>query len=102
MTNNEMKYEAVLLGLDLAKAIGAMLVVIHCDSQVVSRHINGDYEAKREWMREYLSIIKGKVSKGLSAKFVLIPKEENEQVDHLAKAASAECMVVTNQVLSFV
>ena len=80
----------------------AMLVVIHCDSQVVIRHINSDYEAKGEWMREYMSMIKGKVSEGLSVKFVQIPKEENEQVDRLAKAASAECMVVTNQVLSFV
>ena len=101
-TNNEAKYEAVLSGLDLAKTAMAMLVVIHCDSQVVIRHINSDYEAKGEWMREYMSMIKGKVSEGLSVKFVQIPKEENEQVDRLAKAASAECMVVTNQVLSFV
>ena len=57
MTNNETKYEAFLSSLDLAKVIGAMLVVIHCDSQVVSRHINSDYEAKGEWMREYLSMM---------------------------------------------
>ena len=47
-------------------------------------------------------MIKGKVSEGLSAKFVQIPREENKQVDRLAKAASAECMVVTDQVLSFI
>ena len=39
-TNNEVEYEAVLLGLDLAKAAGIMSVVIHYDSQVVVRHIN--------------------------------------------------------------
>ena len=32
MTNNEAEYEAVLLGLDLAKAAGVESVVIHCDS----------------------------------------------------------------------
>ena len=79
-----------------------MSVVIHYNSQVVVRHINGDYEAKMERMREYLGMIKGKVSEGLSAKFVQIPREENEQVDRLAKAASTECMVITNQVLSFI
>lgn len=31
----------------MAKAVGAVLVVIHCDSQVVVGHINGDYKARR-------------------------------------------------------
>ena len=35
-TNNEVKYEAPLAGLDLAKSIGAASMVIHCDSQVVT------------------------------------------------------------------
>ena len=79
-----------------------MPVVIHCDLQVVVKHINGDYEAKGERMREYMGMIKGNMSEGLSAKFVQIPREENKQVDRLAKAASAECMVVTDQALSFI
>ena len=51
-TNNEAKYEAVS-SLDSAKAAEVESVVIHCDSQVVVEHINGDYEAKGEWMKEY-------------------------------------------------
>lgn len=47
-------------------------------------------------MREYLSMIKGKMREGLSAKFVQIPREENKQADHLAKVASTEDMIVTN------
>ena len=35
-TNNEVKYEALVAGLDLAKSAGAVSVVIHCDSQVVT------------------------------------------------------------------
>ena len=31
-TNNEVEYKALVVGLDLAKAIGATSVVIHCDS----------------------------------------------------------------------
>ena len=41
MTNNETKYEAILTGLDLAKVVGALLVVLHSDSQVVVGYING-------------------------------------------------------------
>ena len=102
ITNNEAEYEAVLSGLDLPKAARAISVVIHYDSQVIVEYINGDYEAKREWMKEYLSMVKGKMSEEFSAKFVQVLREENEQADRLAKVAFMEYMDVTNQVLSFV
>ena len=101
-TNNEAEYEAVLSGLDLAKVEGAMSIVIHYNSQVVVRYINGDYKAKGERMREYLSMIKRNVGRGLLANFVQIPREKNKQADRLAKVASAECMVVINHVLFFI
>ena len=47
-TNNEAEYEVVLTGLNLAKVVGASLVVIHSDSEFIFGHINGDYEAKGE------------------------------------------------------
>ena len=47
-TNNEAEYEALVAGLDLAKAAGAENVVVHCDSQVVISQINGGYECKNE------------------------------------------------------
>ena len=42
-TNNEAKYEALVVGLDLAKAAGAENMIMHCDSQVMTSQINGDY-----------------------------------------------------------
>ena len=47
-------------------------------------------------------MVRERVSQKFLAKFVQILKEENEQVDHLAKVASAEHMVINGQVLSFV
>ena len=102
MINNEAEYEAVLSGLDLAKVAGAESAIIHCDSQVVVGHINGDYEAKGEQMKEYLSMIKDKKSEGFSTKFIQILREENKQADCLAKVASIEYIDITSQVLSFV
>ena len=61
-TNNEAEYEAVLVDLNLAKVAEASLIVIHSDSQVIIGYINGDYEAKGERMKEYLSMVKEKVS----------------------------------------
>ena len=100
-TNNESEYEALIAGLDLAKAAGAARVVIHCDSQVVTNQINGDYECKGEKMKKYLGEVKARVA-DLEAKVVQIPREENERADRLAKAASAEQMVIPGNVLSFI
>ena len=45
-TNNEAEYEALVAGLDLAKAAGAENMIMHCDSQVITSQINGDYECR--------------------------------------------------------
>ena len=68
-TNNKAEYEALVAGLDLAKATGAVRVVIHCDSQVVTNQINRDYECKGERMKKYLEQVKRRVD-DLQAKIV--------------------------------
>ena len=52
-------------------------------------------------MKRYLEDMKNRIS-SLKVRFVQILREENECVDHLAKATSAEFMLVPEQVLSFV
>ena len=42
-TNNEAEYEALAASLDLAKAAGDVNMIIHCDSQVITSQVNGDY-----------------------------------------------------------
>ena len=101
MTNNEAKYEVLVAGLDLARAVRAENMVVYCNSQVVTRQVNGDYECKNRRMKKYLEEVKGRIS-GLQIKFIQIPREENECADCLAKAASAEHMLIPDQVLSFV
>ena len=92
-TNNEAEYEALVIGLDLAKAVGAENLVVYYDSQVVTNQVNGDYECKNERMKKYLEQVKGRVS-SLKVKFVKIPREENKCADRLAKATSAEYMLI--------
>ena len=76
-TNNEMEYEALVAGLDLAKAAGATSIVIYCDSQVVTNQVNGDYECKGERMKRYLDQVKRRVD-DLKAKIIQIPRGENK------------------------
>ena len=68
-TNNEVEYEALVAGLDLAKATGAANVVIYCDSQVITNQVNGDYGCKGERMKKYLEQVNGRVD-DLQAKIV--------------------------------
>ena len=91
----------MVTGLDLAKAAGAVSVVIHCDSQVVTNQVNMDYECKGKRMKKYLKQVKRRVD-DLKAKVVQLPRGENEQADQLAKAASAEHMIIPSKILSFV
>ena len=60
-TNNEAEYEALVVGLDLAKAAGAENMVVHCDSQVVTSQINNGYEGKNERMKRYLEEVKSRI-----------------------------------------
>ena len=100
-TNNKAEYEALVAGLDLAKAASAENMIVHCDSQVITSQINGHYECRNERMKKYLEEVKNRIS-SLEVKFVQIPREENEYADRLAKVASAEFMGASKQVLSFV
>ena len=68
-TNNEAEYEALIAGLDLARATGAGNMTIHCDSQVITSQINGDFECRNERMKKYLGEVKGRIA-GLEVKFV--------------------------------
>ena len=77
-TNNEAEYEALVVGLDLARAAGATSVVIYCDSQVITNQINRDYECKGERMKLYLDQVKRGVD-NLQAKIIQIPEERTSK-----------------------
>ena len=79
-TNNEVEYEALIAGLDLARAARAENMIIHCDSQVITSQVNDSYGCKNERMKRYLDEVKGLIG-SLQVKIVQIPREENESTD---------------------
>ena len=88
-TNNEVEYEALLKGLELAKFIKANSILVLGDSQLVIGQINGTCEAKEDRIKRYLKKVAHFVKKFKEADFVQIPREENVEADTLAKEASA-------------
>ena len=89
-TNNEVEYEALLKGLELAKSIEAKSVLILGDSQLITGQVNGTYKAKEERMKKYLERVLQLVKKFKETTFVQIPVEENMEADALTKEASAD------------
>ena len=87
ITNNEAQYEALLKGLELVKSLGAESVVVQGDLQLIINQVNGMREAKKDWMKKYLSRVKQIVKKFKVASFVQLSREENMEADVLAKAA---------------
>ncbi|XP_072088642.1 uncharacterized protein [Arachis hypogaea] len=55
ISNNQAEYEALLAGLTLAKDVGAKVLEVSTDSQVVSSQINGDYQTRDPLLQQYLA-----------------------------------------------
>ena len=62
-TNNEVEYEALLKGLELAKSLEAKSIVVQGDSQLVIGQVNGTCKTKEEWMKRYLNKVRHLVKK---------------------------------------
>ena len=92
-TNNEVEYEALFKGLELAKSLRAKLIVVQGDSQLIIGQVNGTCEVKEERMKKYLSKVKRLIKKFKEASFLQVPREENMEADALAKVASADGLV---------
>ena len=89
-TNNEVEYEALLQGLELAKLLGADSILVQGDSLLVIGQVNGTCKAKEEQIKRYLRKLKQCIKGFKMAQFQQILKEENMEADVLAKAASAD------------
>ena len=50
VTNNEIKYEAILTGLTITQALGAKNALLRSDSQLIIGQVKGFFEAKETRM----------------------------------------------------
>ena len=87
-TNNEVEYETLLKGLELAKSVEAESILVRGDSHLVIGQVNGTCETKEERMKKYLNKVARFVKRFKEVDFVKIPREENMEADTLAKEAS--------------
>ncbi|KAM6567285.1 hypothetical protein CsatA_026413 [Cannabis sativa] len=56
--NNEVEYEALIVGLRLAKVVGATRVEVFSDSKLVVNQVSGEYQTCGEKMVAYVAIVR--------------------------------------------
>ena len=52
-SNNEAEYEALIVGLKTAFDLGARDEDVYLDSRLVVNQVQGSFEARDSWMKEY-------------------------------------------------
>jgi len=86
-TNNVAEYKAVLLGLELARELGATKVDVVNDSELVARQIEGRYKVKNAGLKPlYLETLES--LRGFDGWTVTsVRRESNERADELVNEA---------------
>ena len=91
-TNNVAEYTAVLVGLALAKTVGAEEVQYFVDSQLVARQISGEYRVKAPHIKSLLLQVRQKIDSFRKVTVKQVPRshENIEHVDGLVNEALDE------------
>ena len=83
-TNNEAKYEALLMGMAMVQRMGGKSVKVFSDSRLVFSQVKGEFEAKDERMQGYLNLDKCLQSEFDSFDLLHIPRNGNAHADSLS------------------
>jgi ribonuclease HI len=82
-TNNVAEYRALLLGIELARELGAEEVELVGDSELIVRQVRGEYKVKQAGLKP----LHAEVGKALGSlrKWSIrsVPREENAEADRL-------------------
>jgi len=88
-SNNQADYEALIVGMLLAKEMGARSLLAKSDSQLVTRQVTGEYQAKDPHIAAYLRYVQVLKGAFMAFELVHVPREQNARADLLAKLASS-------------
>jgi ribonuclease HI len=86
-TNNEAEYHGLLLALRHALAAGADEVVVHGDSQLVLRQVEGHYKVRAENLRALNEEARKLLGRFAAHRIEWVPRERNAGADAAARAA---------------
>ncbi len=86
-TNNVAEYRALILGLELARELGASEVELRADSELVIRQMTGEYRVRNVRLQELHRQAQALEQAFRSVGYVHIRREQNRAADRLANLA---------------
>ena len=98
-TNNEAKYEALLVGIAMVQRMGGKPIKLFSDSRLIVGQVRGEFEAKDERMQGYLSQVKCLQLKFDSFDLLHVPRSGNAHVDSLAMLATSSAQDLPRVIL---
>ena len=88
-TNNDAKYEALLVGMKMVQKIGGKTMEILSDSRLVVGQVKGELETRDVRMQGYLNEVRHLQSGFESFNVLQIPRSRNTHADSLATLATS-------------
>jgi ribonuclease HI len=89
-TNNVAEYRALLLGLELARELGATAVEVVNDSELVARQIGGEYKVKHAGLKPLFEEAMSTLRQFDGWSVRNVPRAENSRADGLVNQALDE------------
>ena len=86
-TNNVAEYRALLLGLELARGVGARSVDVINDSELVARQIGGQYKVKNPGLKPLWQEAMSALREFDSWSVQIVPRALNARADELVNEA---------------
>ena len=83
-TNNEAKYETLLVGVAMVRQLGGDVVELYSNSRLVVGQVNGEFETQDEKMQGYLAKVQHAWVRFKSFVLKQIPRRQNSHADSLA------------------
>lgn len=86
-TNNEAEYQALLMGLAQAQALGAAELTVKMDSELVVRQLGGQYRVKAPGLKPLYAEAKRLLQGFASVTIQHVRRDFNKRADELANQA---------------
>lgn len=86
-SHNFAEYQALILGLRLARKHGAQEVVAKGDSTLVVKQVNGDWKTKHPTLQPLRAEVRELLAQFDHWRVEWIPREENRRADSLGRAS---------------
>ncbi|KNA04804.1 hypothetical protein SOVF_196320, partial [Spinacia oleracea] len=88
VTNNAVEYEACIMGLEAALALGVQKLLLYWDSSLIINQIFEKWKVRSKILAPYQSYLEKMFEQVEELRYTYLPREENQFADALEKQAS--------------